>query len=456
MQAQAEAKQHYETLLAAAGDLPDPETAENQILHLEQLQLQQNALSDRQLPPVPVAPETPACFAGLTPAQALQQAEADTQSYVNLSKGTSPLPWILAAACVLGAIALVYFVGWMAALAPLVLAVCLVGFRLYTGKQRAHQRAAVAARYPDSDPENWVAIAKSWLEETRSYEGEYNNYAALCQQYNDDKAALLDNMEGCTGGVSIHDALRYWQQVAQHHRLLAQAQQTLYQAEQHALTLSQMAKKAPAPAFPDTLTLTADETDRKLRDGLARQQQLQQLSGQLTGRMEALGQEAVLSRQLAAVEDRIRQLEDIYGATTLAMEFLEQAEANLQRKFAPAISRQAGQLFHGLTGGRYDRLVLKEDLSMEVAAEGETVTRSGLWRSDGTADQLYLALRLAVADALTPHAPLVLDDALVRFDDTRLSYAMEILNATADHKQVILFTCQGREKNCDTTPQGLS
>ena len=61
-------------------------------------------------------------------------------------------------------------------------------------------------------------------------------------------------------------------------------------------------------------------------------------------------------------------------------------------------------------------------------------------------DQLYLALRLAVAEELTPETPLVLDDAMVRFDDTRLKTALNILTEMADTKQVILFTCQGREK----------
>jgi uncharacterized protein YhaN len=60
-------------------------------------------------------------------------------------------------------------------------------------------------------------------------------------------------------------------------------------------------------------------------------------------------------------------------------------------------------------------------------------------------DQLYLALRLAVAKELTPDAPMVLDDALVRFDDTRHAAAMELLRQEAEDKQIILFTCQERE-----------
>ena len=62
-------------------------------------------------------------------------------------------------------------------------------------------------------------------------------------------------------------------------------------------------------------------------------------------------------------------------------------------------------------------------------------------------DQLYLSLRLAVAEELIPDVPLVLDDAFVRFDDNRLKTALEILQEEASSKQVILFTCQSREKD---------
>ena len=91
--------------------------------------------------------------------------------------------------------------------------------------------------------------------------------------------------------------------------------------------------------------------------------------------------------------------------------------------------------------------MLGEDLSVQAGAMGEDTLRSHQWRSDGTMDQLYLALRLAVSEELTPDAPLILDDALVRFDDTRMKSALEILRTAAERKQVILFTCQTRENS---------
>ena len=162
--------------------------------------------------------------------------------------------------------------------------------------------------------------------------------------------------------------------------------------------------------------------------------------------METLGKTDVLQAQLETVNHRIEKLEETYAAVTLALETLTQARQSLQRKFAPRIAGRAQQLLSKMTAGRYDRLTLSEDLSLLVGANQEEVLREVLWRSDGTVDQLYLALRLAVAEELIPDVPLVLDDAFVRFDDTRLKAALEILEETAKQKQVILFTCQSREK----------
>ena len=162
--------------------------------------------------------------------------------------------------------------------------------------------------------------------------------------------------------------------------------------------------------------------------------------------METLGSAGRLETELERVNGRIQTLEDTYAALNVALDTLNRAQQELQRRFAPRITRRAGELLETLTGGRYDRLSWGEDFSLATGAVGEDTLRSALWRSDGTADQLYLALRLAVAEELTPEAPLILDDALVRFDDTRLEAALRLLQEEAEHRQVILFTCQSREK----------
>ena len=68
--------------------------------------------------------------------------------------------------------------------------------------------------------------------------------------------------------------------------------------------------------------------------------------------------------------------------------------------------------------------------------------------SQGAADQLYLAVRLAICDMVLPadkRVPLILDDALVTFDDERLHAALDYLLEESQRRQILLFTCQKRE-----------
>ena len=88
---------------------------------------------------------------------------------------------------------------------------------------------------------------------------------------------------------------------------------------------------------------------------------------------------------------------------------------------------------------------MSEDFSLRAGAGNEETLHDALWRSDGTIDQLYLALRLAVAQELTPDAPLILDDVFVRFDDARMTSAVGLLKEMSQTKQILCFTCQGRE-----------
>ena len=197
--------------------------------------------------------------------------------------------------------------------------------------------------------------------------------------------------------------------------------------------------------MPDRLTQSEAETARLMTDCAVEQQKMQNRLGQYQGRMELLGNRDNAQKQLDQINARIARLEETYGALVIAQETLAAARAELQRRFAPRITKRAQALLSRMTDGRYHSITMRDDFSLQAGAGQEETLYDALWRSDGTMDQLYLALRLAVAEELTPGAPLVLDDALVRFDDTRMRAAVSILRELAQNRQVILFTCQGRE-----------
>lgn len=256
----------------------------------------------------------------------------------------------------------------------------------------------------------------------------------------------MSRLESVTGGEAIGVCLSKWEQVSQKWRDLGDARRDLQRADSQVATLRAMKKDVAAPTQPDELTHTLSETEALLTNAAFEQKQNQLRLGQFQGQADALGQESALLAQRKQLRQRIEKLEETYRALELAQNALQTATSELQRRFAPRISKRAQELFGMFTHGRYEKMTLAEDLSVRVSAQQEDTMRSTQWRSDGTVDQLYLALRLAVAEELTPEAPLVLDDAMVRFDDERLKTALHILQEMAEHKQVILFTCQGREK----------
>lgn len=134
-----------------------------------------------------------------------------------------------------------------------------------------------------------------------------------------------------------------------------------------------------------------------------------------------------------------------YDALTTALEVLGEANDQLRQRFSPALNREAGELLAAFTGGRWDKLTLARDFTAQAGGEGEALPRSALALSTGTAEQLYLAVRLAVCRLTVPGAPILLDDALASFDDGRMALALELLRGLGEGRQILLFSCHSRE-----------
>lgn len=401
----------------------------------------------------PEKPELPDVYETLSAPEIIALAEKDCAENSRLEAGRKKRSAAttgigIALLAVLAAAALPQLQPWLilAGAAALIGELIVILTGISASRRFYREQGVLFARHPNLSPDKWIADAHTHaarLEQYGSALAAYQNAAAdraAQRSALDEKitalageSSLAQFMACCSAGMDTWDALE-------------DARRELIRAEGYAKDLRSMAKPAERPTHPDTLTQTEEQTDQLLTAARFEQKQLQLKLGQSLGRREALGQEAAIRAQLKAVNRRISQLEDTYAALEHAQTALSAATTALQRRFAPRISKRTQELFGKLTGGRYQRITLGEDLSLSTSAGDEDVLRSSLYRSDGTIDQLYLALRLAVAEELTPDAPLVLDDALVRFDDQRLAVAVDILKEFSRSKQVILFTCQGRER----------
>ena len=167
----------------------------------------------------------------------------------------------------------------------------------------------------------------------------------------------------------------------------------------------------------------------------------------------------VLQARLGELEGELERRREEYEALNLAIEVLGEANAQLRQRFSPALNARAGGILSALTGGKYSKVALTREFEALVSQADDPTPRKALNLSQGTIDQVYLAVRLAVCREALPAKeppPLILDDALVNFDDDRMKLALNYLRMVAKDRQVILFTCHSRERECLEKADGVN
>ena len=185
------------------------------------------------------------------------------------------------------------------------------------------------------------------------------------------------------------------------------------------------------------------------RLSVQRDQLNQQLGGfelrlqQMDGSTDAAEAEEKQRQWLARIESDAGQ----YIRLKLASTVLRAAIERYREKIRGPVLSVASELFQELTLGSFEGLrVVEDDAGHSIlvglrSGQREMVTVGGM--SEGTCDQLYLALRLAslsLESAPRNHLPFIADDILIQFDDARSAATLRILARLAKDRQVIFFT----------------
>jgi uncharacterized protein YhaN len=165
---------------------------------------------------------------------------------------------------------------------------------------------------------------------------------------------------------------------------------------------------------------------------------------QMAQHTQGIGSEAAWQLRVNA-EAEMQEAARDWIVLRLASSMLEDAlERHSAGRQDPLMTR-ASAIFSTLTGGRFSGIEQSIDDDIAVLkgrrASGEQVGIDGL--SEGTRDQLYLALRLAYVEDYATRAepaPFVADDLFTSFDDARTVQGLQALAETGEHLQCILFT----------------
>lgn len=175
---------------------------------------------------------------------------------------------------------------------------------------------------------------------------------------------------------------------------------------------------------------------------------LQQQIAQVQGQLAALGGAEDAPQRIARKQEHLHRLQGEYDSLALALDVLRSANTTLQNRFSPELGRRAAEIFADMTGSPWSHILLDREFRLSAEAGSDPTRRSVQLLSSGTADQLYLAVRLAICEMVLPaeqNAPLILDDALLTFDDERLHKTLDYLVRLGEQRQILLFSCQSRE-----------
>jgi uncharacterized protein YhaN len=189
------------------------------------------------------------------------------------------------------------------------------------------------------------------------------------------------------------------------------------------------------------------QASERLKEIAARLGDLRERRGSLRQEMDRLEQ-AEEPSQLAqqAEEDAaaVRRLAAAWSKRALALALIQEARRKAEQEKQPAVLAAASHYFAVMTGGRYRGVSADWEARMifAVRPDGERAAPARLSR--GTVEQLFLAIRFALAEEQAKRSPIpiLMDDIFVNFDDERVGNAWQAVRRLAEHHQIILFTCR--------------
>lgn len=410
-------------------------------------------------------PEAPQGFSGLSAQGVREQAARDVKEFHALSQTQAKkytLPLILAILLTVAGAALSFvrlypgLILGLAGLATLISCLALQSKNKAAVTEAHHNARLIALRYGLEGCTELPQIAEAYAAELEEYEKKCRNLEAQKQelaQAVSEAQAELDSVlaqvcafapqaaavPACRDALAA--ALRTYEEVLSQQRALDAMRQ------QHQAMVAVLGRRVYGQTDEEALGLDEAKISYEERTAAQKIASLASRLAQIQGAISAMGDPVALEAQKEQLAEQIAAAELQAEVIDLASAALKRADEALRSRFSPQITAEAGALLAELTEGKYPSVLLAPDLSLSVREEGGTVMRPAAAMSCGTADQMYLALRLAMCRQLLPEdAPLILDDALVNFDDTRAAAAIALLKKEAEHRQVILFTCRRFEK----------
>ncbi len=263
----------------------------------------------------------------------------------------------------------------------------------------------------------------------------------------------LDHAEQALTAVLVRNGVRDEQELLERRAAAARHRELRQVVEERAALVAERADwdgavEALASGDVSRWEALASDADTALAE---RERELETAEAGLRGvraaceALENADEVPTLELEWAALTAELEETVRDWRVLAAAAGFVEEAEQEFEKTRQPAVLREASRAFATVTGDRYERVAQDEHASALVVVErGGLVKQAGAELSRGTAEALYLAVRLGLAGELARRGtalPLVMDDALVNLDPERAAAMAIVLGDVAQRHQVLFFTC---------------
>ncbi|OKY75387.1 MAG: hypothetical protein BM485_08985 [Desulfobulbaceae bacterium DB1] len=210
--------------------------------------------------------------------------------------------------------------------------------------------------------------------------------------------------------------------------------------------LTRQAADVDADELSGHITSLHQELEEKINPAI---NQISQEIGEINTRLKSMDGSAKAAEARERMERelaRMRRLVERFTRVKLASRILQQEIERYREENQDPVMQIAGRYFEALTlrsfaGLKADVDDKGEPILVGIRPDGRLIKVEGM--SDGTRDQLYLALRLATLEwrmKTSEPMPFIVDDILINFDDDRARATLKVLADLGKKNQVILFT----------------
>ena len=148
-----------------------------------------------------------------------------------------------------------------------------------------------------------------------------------------------------------------------------------------------------------------------------------------------------LIEEIQIEDENIKKLNEEKDVFLETKEIIENAYEEMKNNVTPKFNICLSEYIDKISGEKYNNIKINDGIQVELI-NGKLIPIEKL--SEGTIEQIYLALRLSVIDQISKEKlPIFLDETFAYYDDERLAATLKFINSVQN--QTIIFTCTNRE-----------